>query len=518
MWDMTGGNAGEPTPDGSPESSTAGAAPDPAPGFDAPRTAEAGAPAAGLSTATSGIAPNADTPPSGTPAFDDGLPPIVEATSSTPPVGTPAAPTSPAPPTPMPSTPSAEPPPTADTDEPQLSAGTPTTGPAAATMTESISAPSARSGSAYRSTEERNRSVYRRANPWYRRLARGTIAAVLIAALAGGVYLGALALQDYLDRDQLPSVGPDIPTIRETSFLIESSAAGVELDGTLSVDIETGAFEFVGAAGGPNAADRLTSPDGTVAYAPGTGSTWIEQPPTTPVVMSVRRAIELLSDDNTADAILTNEIRRGYVDLVRQIEEGTDDNTRTRYDVTLDLTSFAESFPLQWQSFRTDAIPGVRESRRHPLSIWLDDEEVLVQVDDEAAGWNWQRLTYSGAAFEPFAPAPNQIEQLDVTPVTEGAIACSVDELGLSYTTTLPTCDDADDVGRGLAVTTGLADVVADRTAQLAYVSVCAAIQGDEIVSYDSDAYLDLATLLDDTGVCPGDIGLVQIGEQGSGG
>jgi hypothetical protein len=381
---------------------------------------------------------------------------------------------------------------------------------ATATVTATRSAPSVPSGSVYRSTEERNRSVYRRANPWYRRLGRGLIAATLIAALAGGVYWGALQVQDYLDRDRLPSAGAEIPTIRETSFLVESTASGVELDGTLSVDIDTGAFEFVGTPNGPNAADRLTSPDGTTVYAQGTGSTWIELAGTEPVVLSVRRAIDLLADQNTSDAILTNEVRRGYVDLVRQIDEGTGSTARTRYDITLDLTSFAESFPLQWQAYQSNAIPGVRESRRHPLSFWLDDEEVLVQVVDEAAGWSWQRLTYSASAFQPFAPAPGQIDQQVAGPATAETIQCTVDQLGLVYATTLPTCEDADDVGRGLAVTTGLADNIDDPAAQLAFVSVCQTLQGDTVTEYDSDAYLELAELLDDTGVCPGDLGLAQ--------
>ena len=88
----------------------------------------------------------------------------------------------------------------------------------------------------YRSDEDRAKSVYRRANPWYRRLARGIIGLGFLSAAAVGLYFGARAVQDYLERDRLPASGADVPDIRATSFLISSTAPAPSVDGTLTID------------------------------------------------------------------------------------------------------------------------------------------------------------------------------------------------------------------------------------------------------------------------------------------
>ena len=43
----------------------------------------------------------------------------------------------------------------------------------------------------YRTDQQRYKSVYRRANPWYRRLARAVFGSAMIAVLAGFLYFGA---------------------------------------------------------------------------------------------------------------------------------------------------------------------------------------------------------------------------------------------------------------------------------------------------------------------------------------
>jgi hypothetical protein len=363
--------------------------------------------------------------------------------------------------------------------------------------------------SVYRTPDERNRSVYRRANPWYRRLARGVVAAVIIGGLGVAAYFGARAVQDYLDRDRLPSAGTEIPDIRQSSFLITSTASDVPLQGTLTVDFDTGAYEFVGLAGSPNATDNLTSPDGQQVYAQNAAGRWEPLDPNAPVVTTIQHAIDLLSDDGSADAILTNRLRRGYVDLVREVDEGEDDNQLTRYDLELRLAGFADAFPLQWQDFQRDAIPGIADDNRHSTSIWLDDENVLVRVQDPATGWNWERVAYSSTGFSAFDPPAGQI-QIEAAPAETTAVECTIDELGLGWTTALPSCDDANTLGRQLAVQVGLADVTDGPAAELAFASVCQVLQGTETRTYDDEQYINLAGLLVDAGVCPGNTALLQ--------
>lgn len=391
-----------------------------------------------------------------------------------------------------------------DDVEPSLARdATAATPPTAATPLRLASSGAPPTGVAYRSTDERNRSVYRRANPWYRRLARGVIATTLIGALGVGVYLGARELRDYLNRDRLPAAGPEVPTIRSTSILVTSTTPTLQLQGTVTFDVDTGAFEFLGTPGSPDAGVRLTSTDGTTVYRED-GAEWALLPPEDVRAATVRAAIRALDDDETADAILVNRLRRGYVDLVRQVEEGTGDDELTRYDIALGLTQFADAFPVQWSEFREDAIPGVAPSRRHVVSIWLDTEDVLVRLDDPATGWSWQRLSYGPSAFEAFEPAPASVREASTAVAVEG-VFCSIDELGVGFTTGLSSCADADAVGRQLAVDAGLADDPAASAAELAYAATCVALQDGQTDVTDA-ATLALAERLDAASVCPGDL------------
>jgi hypothetical protein len=330
-----------------------------------------------------------------------------------------------------------------------------------------------------------------------------------IGAAGLGVYVGARAIQDYVNRDSLPAADEEVPTIQSSTVLITSTGTPLALQGTLSFDTSSGSYEFTGLAGSPNATDRVSSPDGETVYILNPNATWTIASGDEEIVASVEAAVDLLSDNTTADAILTDRIRRGYVELLDETEEGLEPAQLTRYDIALDLDGFAESFPLQWDEFRTDAIPGATEESPHEISMWLDDDAVLVRVRDEQSGWSWERLMYSDGEFVAFRPPPMQV----IDPVTQEAatgIDCTLDALDISWTTTLPSCDESEAVGRQLASSVGLATGVDTPAAELAFASVCSTLQGDDVKTFDDPAYLELAGLLVDTGVCPGDTSMLE--------
>lgn len=271
------------------------------------------------------------------------------------------------------------------------------------TMMATVATPSRGGETWYRTDQDRFRSVHRRANPWYRRLARGAIGLAFLAAAGVGLFFAARVVQDYLDRDRLPSQGADVPTIRATSFEIRSTAPAPELDGTLTLDAATMAFEFTGRGTGSQAGVQVVSPDGVEVYQRvGTGS-W-ERAGAGGLAGDVVRAVSYLADDDSADDILTTQLRRGYVDLVERTEIGTDDEIR-RYELRLDTRSFEAEFPIQYQQFENEAIPGVQSVRGLLVTITLDEEDVLISVDDAGSNWSWQRLAYSSQPFVPVDPA-----------------------------------------------------------------------------------------------------------------
>ena len=272
----------------------------------------------------------------------------------------------------------------------------------------------------YRSDEDRFRSVRRRANPWYRRLARGVIGLAFLAAAGTGLFFAARLVQEYLDRDRLPGPGADVPDIRATSFEIRSAAPAPALDGTLTLDASTKAFEFIGRGTGPLAGVQVISPDGATAYVRVGSGSWQRPAAEDQVVADVVRAVTYLSDDDSADDILTPHLRRGYVDLVDRTEIGGDDEVR-RYELRLDTRSFENDFPAQYQQFEERAIPGVQSLRGLSVTITLDDDDVLVGVDDAGTNWEWQRLSYSDQPFAPFDPSATSSG--DAIEITDGSLA-----------------------------------------------------------------------------------------------
>jgi hypothetical protein len=252
----------------------------------------------------------------------------------------------------------------------------------------------------YRNDQDRARSVYRRANPWYRRLARGLSATALVVIVGGGLYVGARALQDYLGRDRLPDAGVEVPPIRFSEFVV-SSGDPVTLTGTISVDAVSKGFRFVGDPGGPQAGIQFASIDGTsVVVSTDGGATWAT--PTeadAATITQITNAIPYLLNIEGPDDLLDDRMRE-YVELVDQTTEGLGSTALERYEMRFDTLAFATSNPLSWASFEQEAIPGIDEGTDVPVTMWLDDSEVVVRLRDGAGTWSWQRVTYSDEPFE----------------------------------------------------------------------------------------------------------------------
>ena len=307
-----------------------------------------------------------------------------------------------------PTTPDAPPPPTPQTPgtRAEQSPLLPTTEAPTAppSMMATVATPTRGGDTWYRTDQDRFRSVHRRANPWYRRLARGVIGLSFLAAAGIGLFFAARVVQDYLDRDRLPSQGVDVPAIRSTSFELRSTAPAPGLDGTLTLDATTGAFEFIGRGTGSQAGIQIVSPDGDAMYMRvGTGN-WERPVAGDQLAADVATAVSYLADDDSADDILTSQLRRGYADLLDRTEVGTGDDELRRYELRLDTRSFESDFPLQYRQFADDSIPGVQPVRGLLVTITLDDDDVLVGVDDAGTNWSWQRLAYSDQPFAPLDP------------------------------------------------------------------------------------------------------------------
>ena len=103
--------------------------------------------------------------------------------------------------------------------------------------------------------------------------------------------------------------------------------------------------------------------------------------------------------------MLENRLRKGYVDLIDETTEGVDPDARQRYEMALDTDDYSADYPLQWQDFEETVIPGVAEADAVPLTMWIDDEHVVVGLRDDQTHWAWERLAYSDQRFVPIDPA-----------------------------------------------------------------------------------------------------------------
>jgi hypothetical protein len=257
----------------------------------------------------------------------------------------------------------------------------------------------------YRTDQQRYKSVYRRANPWYRRLARAVVGLAMIAVLAGLLYVGAQQVQDYVNRDKLPTPGQDAPQFASTSFLVTSTAPAPELDGTITFDTGSHAFEFVGGGAGPQSGLQVVSPDGTRVYVRQGDGGWRVPADGDEDVAAIMRAVPYLLGVNDADDILEKQLRKHFVELKAEATEGVKPDARERYEMVVDTRDYGSDYPLQWGDFQERVIPGIAESGAVPITMWTNDDHVVVRLRDDETHWAWERLAYSDEAFVPLDPA-----------------------------------------------------------------------------------------------------------------
>jgi hypothetical protein len=239
------------------------------------------------------------------------------------------------------------------------------------------------------------------ANPWHRRVLRGVIALSVVAAVGLGLFIGIKAVDDYVGREKLPRIGADVPDIRSTTYLISSRAPGLELSGTLTLDLETEAFEFIGSPEGPQQSTEALSPDGASFATRASQGTWRAATTDDPLIATIRQAIPYLLDVDSADDLLEPQLRRGYVDLIDQSELGTAGDSQDVYTVDIDTASYALDYPLQWQVFNKELAPGMAQLENAAFTITIDEDNVLVALDAASSQWAWQRLAYADTSFIP---------------------------------------------------------------------------------------------------------------------
>jgi hypothetical protein len=363
-------------------------------------------------------------------------------------------------------------------------------------MVDPVTQPRPGAATWYRTDEERAKSVYRRANPWYRRLARGVVGLAFLGIAVVGVYAGARAIQSFLERDRLPAQAADVPEIRATSFIVTSQAPAPTVDGTLTLDTTTTAFEFVGRATGPQEGLQVVSPDGTTVYVRRGAAPWRAATDGDTEADAVQTAVAYLAGADNADAILTNRLRRGFVDLLAQVDEGTGDDRLTRYEMTFDTERFARDFPLQWQEFRSGAIPGAEPTSAALVTIWLDVDDVLIRVDDPQTNWRWERLTFSDQPFRPIDPA-------NETSTRVVQVACVSDDNRIFWQTPLASCVEAITAARQAAATAGLTTAFDDLDRTIA--RLCSTMEREEGPVPATADELTLAEVLVEAAVCRGD-------------
>lgn len=261
------------------------------------------------------------------------------------------------------------------------------------TSTAAATGPSAQR--AYRSEQARSKAVYRRANPWWRRALRAVIGICILGAAGIVVYFGVGLVQDFLGRDRLPLAGTEAPDIGSASFQITSSSPSATIDGTLSLDVDTSAFEFVGGTTGPQEGVQVVSPDGTASYIRTPGTEWRPTTSDDSIVGALQAALPFLLNVDGPDAVLENRLRQGDIDLIDQVNEGVGDDELRRYELELDTASYSENWPLQWNDYRNQVVPALGIGSAVPLVMTLDDDNVVVRLSAPESNWAWERLTFS---------------------------------------------------------------------------------------------------------------------------
>ena len=144
---------------------------------------------------------------------------------------------------------------------------------------------------------------------------------------------------------------------------------------------------------------HVVSTDGTDALVE-TGGGWRAASGSDPFVSQLTAAIPYLVAADTADDILVNRMRNGFVDLLDQTTEGVGDDALDRFEIAIDATAYNGSQPLQWTSFQRDVVPGAPDDGEVRLTFWLDQSDVLVRLRHPASNWSWERVSYTDQPIE----------------------------------------------------------------------------------------------------------------------
>lgn len=121
------------------------------------------------------------------------------------------------------------------------------------------------------------------------------------------------------------------------------------------------------------------------------------------------------------------------------------------------------------------------------------------------------------AVAEPLGNEAVPAEEASPEPEPEAPVSlqCSALDPPIPFSTSLESCDEAASLGRAFAHEVGLADSPDSPAATIAFVSICYTLQGSEPKTYESPANYDLAVLLNDSGVCAGDLGMLVAAQGG---
>jgi hypothetical protein len=294
----------------------------------------------------------------------------------------------------MPDAPGSERPPAATTGMeeqavPRLPDRAPTAAPTAA-------APRPAGPRTYRPESEREALVHRRANPWWHRMLRLIVLAVILGGLLTGGYFAVDALADYLGRDRLPAPGVDSAAVLSASYHVWSGPDVGGLVGDITVDHVSGTFRFLGAAETDLAGLEIVGDAASHLAVRRDGGAW-------ELGWTDARADRLIAlrtylDVVDTDDVLTTTWRDGYVSIDDREEGvaigGLDDTTM--YTIEFDAARYATDHPFQWNEWVATVLPLPAAIDDTLLSVWVDGDGVIRGFDNAAAALRWERVTYSG--------------------------------------------------------------------------------------------------------------------------
>ena len=289
-----------------------------------------------------------------------------------------------------------------------------------------------------RANHDRNQRLYRMANPWWRQLARALIALSLVTLAGVAVFIGVRAGQDYLGRDRLPEPGLSTPPYRSTTLIVQSRPPSRQIDGTLTLDIATQAYRFLGNPNGPQAGTEIISPTAGGVFVQRNGAGWRPATAEDTEVAVLARLIPFVIAVDQVDDVLPVDLRKGYVDLDARVEEGVGSTALTRYDLRLDTAGYSLNHPIAWQQYRSNVVPDMLESPAIKLAFWLDQKNMLVRLRDAASGWSWQRLSYTTAEFQPDRPIAVLEDTTSDDATSDGTTSTGDDTTSDTVTSTSP--------------------------------------------------------------------------------